>query len=93
MNKYIIGTISSMDTPLTPLADGTRSMVAYLSGVKIEELKKEREEVLNTTVDKIRTFGPVIRNVMEQNNICVLGNEEKIEQNRSMFKETVELFN
>ena len=93
MNKYIIGTISSMDTPLTPLADGTRSMVAYLSGVKIEELKKEREEVLNTTVDKIRTFGPVIRNVMEQNNICVLGNEEKIEQNRFMFKETVELFN
>lgn len=93
MNKYIIGTISSMDTPLTPMADGTRSMVAYLSGVNIEELKKEREEVLTTTADKIRTFGPVVKNVMEQNNICVLGNEEKIEQNKEMFKNTVELFN
>lgn len=92
MTKFIIGTISSMDTPLTPLANGTRSMTAYLGGVKIEELEKEREQVLNSTVEKIRTFGEAVENVLSQGNICVVGNEEKLEQNKELFKETVQLF-
>lgn len=33
MTKYIIGTISDMDTPMNPSAKGARSMTAYLQGL------------------------------------------------------------
>jgi Zn-dependent M16 (insulinase) family peptidase len=33
MTKYIIGTVSGMDTPLTPYQEGIRSFSAYMSGI------------------------------------------------------------
>ena len=47
MLKYIIGTISDMDVPLTPSMAGKRSFTAYLTGVTEERILKEREEVLS----------------------------------------------
>ncbi|MFW5669859.1 MAG: insulinase family protein, partial [Acetivibrio ethanolgignens] len=46
MTKYIIGAISALDTPLTPMAKGSRSFGAYLCGVDEAFLQKERDEVL-----------------------------------------------
>ena len=47
MTKYIIGTVSSMDTPLTPNAKGARSMSAWMTGLTPEDVQKERDEVLS----------------------------------------------
>ena len=33
MTKYIIGTVSDMDTPLNPAAKGMRSVSAYLTNI------------------------------------------------------------
>lgn len=32
MTKYVIGTISNLDAPLTPSVKGSRGLSAYLSG-------------------------------------------------------------
>ncbi|MFR4784135.1 MAG: hypothetical protein ACLUAR_15700 [Pilosibacter sp.] len=56
MTKYVIGTISDIDTPLTPSLQGSRGLSAWYSGVTDEMLKKEREEILNATVEDIRAL-------------------------------------
>ena len=42
MTKYIIGTISEMDTPLTPILKGRRSLISYLGHITDEELQKRK---------------------------------------------------
>lgn len=46
MDKYIIGTISNMDRPMTPAAKGDRSMNLYMNHVSEEMIRRERMEVL-----------------------------------------------
>lgn len=91
MRKYIIGTISGMDTPLTPADVSGREMSMYLSGVDYETLKKERNDVLNTTDATIRELAQNVRAAMAQNNICVVGTTTAIEANKDLFIETKEL--
>lgn len=85
VNKFIIGAISDMDTPLTPSAKGMRSFSAYISGITIQMLQTERDEVLSTTLEDIRKMSEYIDAFMEDDYICVLGNENIIEENKDMF--------
>lgn len=81
-----------MDTPLTPRTDGARSMGAYISELTEEDLRKERRQVLDTDVNDIRKHADMIKAVLKQDNICVLGNEDNIEKTKELFKNTVDLF-
>ncbi len=87
MTKYIIGTISSMDTPRTPRIQGIVSMGAYLSGTAQEDIQKQRDEILNVTVEDIRKLADIVQAIMDCNNLCVIGSEKKIEQNKDIFLE------
>ncbi|MBQ3665904.1 MAG: insulinase family protein [Lachnospiraceae bacterium] len=92
MTKYVIGTISGMDTPLTAAAKGNRSMSAFLTNEKIENLKKDRMQVLCTDAKKIRSLWKLVASVFEDVNLCVVGNEGKIEEDTELFKITENLF-
>lgn len=92
MTKYVIGTISDMDTPMNPAAKGARSLAAYISKVSYEVLKKERMEVLNATTQDIRNLAGIVKAVLDTGCLCVIGNEEKIEKNRPLFGEVKNLF-
>ena len=85
MTKYIIGTISNLDAPLTPSVRGSRELSAYLSGVTEEMLQKERDQVLDAQKEDIRALADLIRAILETGSLCVVGNEDKIEANRGMF--------
>lgn len=92
MTKYIIGTISSMDVPLTALSKGSRSMSAYFNEENIENLQRERLQVLNANEETIRSFADLVEAVLSCNSICVVGNEANIEKDKDLFKTTVNLF-
>ena len=92
MTKYIIGTISSMDTPLNPSARGTRSMNAWLTDLTFAQVQKEREEVLNCGCREIQALAPYLKAFLEQNHLCVIGNEETLAENREMFDTLENLF-
>lgn len=85
MTKYVIGTMSDLDTPLTPSMKGARSLTAYLSGYGDEEIQKERDEVLNVTVEDIRGLADYIQAMLDGNNICVVGNEDEIRASGNLF--------
>ncbi len=91
ITKYIIGTFSSLDTPLTPQAKGKRSLSMYLGGVTEEDLQKERRQVLGVTIEDIRGCHKYITAMLNAGNICVIGNEGKINENKEMFKEVKNL--
>lgn len=92
MTKYIIGTISDMDVPLTPKMRGDRALSMYLSGQTLEQLQAERDDVLTADVAAIRALAPYIKAAVEQNNICVIGAEEKIKENSDLFMNVENLF-
>lgn len=85
MMKYIIGTISNLDTPLTPRAKGTRSFAAYMTGVTYEDRQRERDEVLSADQEKIRQAAEMVEALLSDGYICVLGSEEKVKQAEGLF--------
>ena len=92
MTKYIIGTVSSMDTPLTPSAKGARSMSAWMTGLSFQDVQKERDEVLSCGCPQIRALAPYLKAILSQNCLCVIGNEEKLEEQKDMFGRLESLF-
>ncbi len=92
MTKYIIGTISDMDTPLNPYAKGNRSLTAYLTNLTFEDVQRERDQVLNAKDEDIRALKVYVQAVLRPDNLCVIGGEEKIEEQKQLFKEVKNLF-
>lgn len=85
MTKYIIGTISELDTPMTPQIRGSRSLNAYFSGITFEQVQKERDEILQATAEQIRKLAPYMQAILDDQAICVVGNEEKIRKSVEFF--------
>lgn len=92
MTKFIIGTISNMDQPMTPSIKGDRSMNLYMNRVSAEMIKEERMQVLRATQEDIRALADTVEKVIEAEQICVVGNEEKIESEKEVFQEVKALF-
>jgi len=93
MTKYIIGTMSEMDIPLTPRIKGERSFVSYMTGVTYEMLQQERDEVLSLKDEDIRKLAEHIEAVLNNGVICVVGNEETINASKDKFDKVEPLFN
>ncbi|HIT89871.1 MAG TPA: insulinase family protein, partial [Candidatus Merdenecus merdavium] len=89
MVKYIIGTISDMDVPMNPSAKGSRSLGIYLTKQTFEDLQEERNQVLDADIHSIRELADLMEEVLKQNHLCVIGSEEKIEEQSKLFQ-TVE---
>lgn len=92
MTKYIIGTVSSLDVPLTPAAAGNRSMSAWLTHATIEDFQKIRDEVLTATAADIRALAGGIRELLAEGSFCTIGNESRIEKEQDLFEYTFPLF-
>ena len=89
---YIISTIGDMDLPLPPKRKGDSAMIAYLSGVDEELLKQERKQIIHCTDKEIRALAPLFKEAIANSGLCTIGNENKIEENAKLFKETKNLF-
>ncbi len=85
MTKYVIGTVSGLDAPLPPRAEGARSMTAYLCNTTLEEIQKIRDEVLAADVEDIRALAPYVEAVLAGGCVCVIGSEEKLHAAGAMF--------
>lgn len=89
--KTIIGTISGMDTPLTPAMKGRRSMTAYITKTPLEVLQKERDQILACSCEDIQGTADIMEAVAGAGNLCVIGNEQHLQQEKELFKELTPL--
>jgi len=85
VTKTIIGTISNIDTPLTPSMKGSCSMTAYFRRTGYDILQKERDSILHCSTSDIRKTAGIIKAVTAQHNICVIGNEKHIRDEADIF--------
>ncbi|MBR0107231.1 MAG: insulinase family protein [Lachnospiraceae bacterium] len=92
MTKFLIGTMSSIDIPLSPMAKGSRNLALWLYGADEDEEQAKRDAVLNVTAEDIRALAPLMRAVAENGDVCVIGNETKIAEAADVFDETSALF-
>ena len=92
MTQYIIGAISTLDTPLTPQGKAIRSLVSYMTGQDEKFYQKERDELLSTTPEIIRSLSAHCKAILEDKALCVVGADNKIEENKAIFDKTEPLF-
>ena len=86
MTKYIIGTMSKVDTPRTPQMEGNRCLTAYLRGRTFEDVQRERDEILSTGVEEIRATAAAVDAALKQNYICTIGTEKALRENEEKFE-------
>lgn len=92
MTKYIIGTVSELDTPLTPSIKGQRAASAYLCGMTEEAEQKERDEVIGATQEDIRKLAGIVEAVLSDDCLCVIGSEEALTKEQDLFAHLEELY-
>ncbi|MCR5833453.1 MAG: insulinase family protein [Selenomonadaceae bacterium] len=87
MDKYIIGTLSKYDKPLTPSIKGRSAANNFLCNVTHEDRQRLRDEILATRQEDIRALAPLVRDCMNKNYLCTFGNEKIIKENAKLFGE------
>ncbi|HOV16499.1 MAG TPA: insulinase family protein [Candidatus Cloacimonadota bacterium] len=83
--KYIIGTMSVLDIPLTVSRKASVSDTHYLTNYTYEDKQKVRDEVLSATIEDIRSFASLVEVVINKRQYAVLGTESKIRENSELF--------
>ncbi len=91
MTRFIIGTISNMDRPLTPSGEGDQAVSWYLENVTRKDIQTERDNVLKTTPEDIQNMKSFVQDILKQNIYCVYGNEEIIKAQKDLFGEIIKL--
>ncbi|MPW26321.1 insulinase family protein [Alkalibaculum sp. M08DMB] len=92
MNKYIIGTISNFDVPMTPWTKGNLATGNYLRNITQEDIQRERDEMLGCNVEDIVNSSKIIKDCIDENYLCVLGNDKKIKGDKDLFENLIDLF-
>ena len=58
-----------------------------MGGLTRQDLQQERDQILQAQTEDIRALADLIQAVLDQENICVVGSEAAIEQNRNILKQ------
>ncbi|OGO85702.1 MAG: hypothetical protein A2Y22_04600 [Clostridiales bacterium GWD2_32_59] len=86
MEKYIVSTIGELDRPFSTQYQKASSFEAKMvTGITKEIEQRIRAEILEMTEDDVKGFGKILKEIMEQGYICVLGNETNINKNKELF--------
>ncbi|WP_024866717.1 insulinase family protein [Butyrivibrio sp. FCS014] len=91
--QYIIGAISDLDTPKPPSAKGSYGLTAFLCNAKMENIQKNRDELLATDNEAIRKLAEYVDAFMSDECICVIGSAEKIDESSDIFDNVEQLVN
>ncbi|MBE5827744.1 MAG: insulinase family protein [Butyrivibrio sp.] len=89
--QYIIGAISDLDTPKPPSAKGSYGLTAFLCNAKMENIQKNRDELLATNNEAIRKLADYVDAFMSDECLCVIGSAEKIDESSDIFDKVEQL--
>ena len=92
VTQFIIGAISELDVPMTPVTKGAYSLGGYLTGLSMERIQQERDELLATDAEILRGLYRYVEAFMSYDCLCVVGNGDKIKEKKDMFETIEQLF-
>ncbi len=93
LEKIVIGSVGHLDPPLTPDRKGAISKTEFLTGLTREIRQKRRDELFSVTLNDVKGFSGLFKQLADQGRVCVLGNESKIKKEKKRFKHLVQVFN
>ncbi len=91
LTKYIIGTFSNIDRPMSPAGRVTRSFNAYMMGRTHEDVLRERGEMLDITPDQFKAAADLIDAALKTDYKCTVGNETTLSENKDFFDNLVSI--
>ncbi|MCX6277815.1 MAG: insulinase family protein [Bacteroidetes bacterium] len=91
MTRYIIGTVAGMDMPQSNVQRGDQAMNYYFTKRTAEDLQRDRDAVIATTVDDIRGFAAMIKAMTGQRAWCVYGNSDKLNASKELFDSLIQV--
>lgn len=91
LEGFIVGAMGKLDQPLTPDRKGEEAVRNYISSITYEDIQRERDELLSTSLDDIKSYSKLIKRGMDENYCCVVGNEFKIKDNKDSFDKIITL--
>ncbi len=92
LERLIIATIGSLDAPRTPDQKGAIAFSRYLSQTRHADVQKHRDEVIGCRLKDLRSYAGLFRKFVDSGHICVVGSEEIIQRDRSIFSEIKHVF-
>ncbi len=92
ITKYVLGSISTLDQPLTPSMKGIRATTRWMTGNTQEDVQKERDQLIETTREDIRGLADLVEDSLKKNYFCVVGSETRIKENKSIFNDIIQVF-
>ncbi|MCR5786385.1 MAG: insulinase family protein [Acholeplasmatales bacterium] len=87
-----IGAIGLLDDSCHVSLMGMRALTLYLVNAKYEDTKKNRLELINASLDDIKANSKLYKQALDNDAICVIGNKDKIVENKNLFKTIRNLF-
>lgn len=91
LEGFKISVVKEFDPLMTPKQKGKFSLSLYISDSFEEELELYLEQLLNATTEEIKSSAEILKEILLQDNFVVVGNSEKIKENRDEFKKVVNL--
>ena len=85
MTKYIIGTMSGIDQPMTPATFGLASMRAWMMRLSDEERQRSRSQILDAREEDVRSLAGAAQAVIRDGCFCVIGGEQAIGRAKDLF--------
>ena len=89
LKKYVIGTVSGMDTPLTNSMLLERACIMALKEISDDMRQKERLEVIEVTNEDIKQLASLVEDVLKENYHCTVGSKATIDKNKDIFSEII----
>ena len=90
LDKYVIGTISGMVTPLTNSMRLDQVTLQYLKQIDDASRQKIRNEVLDVTNEDLQALGKVVEDMLQDNYICTVGGKQIIENSTDIFAKIIQ---
>ncbi|MBO4616409.1 MAG: insulinase family protein [Lachnospiraceae bacterium] len=91
VERYIISTIADYDAPLSPSIKFNKAYSYYKSGVTNADKQKERDEILSTTPDEIRSLAEYIAKIKSTRVLSCVGGEEMLKKEGDVFDKVTPL--
>jgi len=91
MTQFIIGTIAGLDQPKNITAKSMSAYGNYFTKTDASFYQKERDAILSTSLEDIRSYAKMIKEIANKNVVCVYGNAEKLESNKQLFSKLIKI--
>ncbi|MBR6807694.1 MAG: insulinase family protein [Clostridia bacterium] len=91
LKRHIIGTFGRLDRPMSAYIKVSRALALWMSGRTYDDILRDRTAMMNVTESELRTLSPSLRDTINLSHVCVIGNEEKLRENSSQFKNLIKL--